>query len=611
METEILEPIKEYRSIYRHKHEETVQQFFDETVKKSGADVELNQELVKKYNKELALYNEANKKLKALKGWRTFLIILSIICGIAGGVLIFMYVQDTSEKLWALLVGILLAALMITGIILTAVLLGKKIKNAAKITDDYKRKADEFLKQAWHSVAPLVGLFNDEISTYLIEKTTPLFDFDSYLDQNTIGLLEEKYGLNTQLGPDNSIIALKSGRITESPFLLARILHHNLGTKTYTGSLTISWTETYYSNGKMNTRTRTQTLTASVDKPYPYYGTSTKLIFANEAAPKLVFSRAPGNFHLIKEKQQEKELEKRSKEFAKKAAKKASSSNFTAMANEEFESLFNALNRTSDIEFRLLFTPLAQISMVELIKDSDFGFGDDFYFDKVNMVNYITPHHLELFDMSGSVTNYMHHDIKEIERRFNDYQNEYFRHFFFAAAPILAIPLYQQHKPLEYLYKGVYKGYLANWQHEALANSLPIQSLAHPDSITNNILKTRYAGRSEDGDVFNVIASGYRGIDRVDYIPRVGGDGYTHQVPVYWTEYIPVSQESTAVVKVDKDKRFKNEHFDALRNRINSYLQREKIETFGSYYTPYMYAFVAGDDAEKIAKINLDKAFID
>ena len=58
--------------------------------------------------------------------------------------------------------------------------------------------------------------------------------------------------------------------------------------------------------------------------------------------------------------------------------------NFTAMTNDKFDVLFGATDRTNETEFRLLFTPLAQNSMINLIENAK-PYGDDFYFVKENL----------------------------------------------------------------------------------------------------------------------------------------------------------------------------------------------------------------------------------
>ena len=57
------------------------------------------------------------------------------------------------------------------------------------------------------------------------------------------------------------------------------------------------------------------------------------------------------------------------------------------MANRAFEVLFHAVDRDHPIQFRLLFTPLAQEQTVKLLRDREIGYGDDFAFRKSRMMN--------------------------------------------------------------------------------------------------------------------------------------------------------------------------------------------------------------------------------
>src|SRR5690606_32970754 len=125
------------------------------------------------------------------------------------------------------------------------------------------------------------------------------------------------------------------------------------------------------------------------------------------------------------------------------------------------------------------------------------------------------------------------YELAEARAKFNSYNNLYFKSFFFAFAPILAIPLYQQHKPHEFIYKDVYNYNVSLWEHEATVNYMDVTKFKHPDSVTTNILKTSVVDSADGVDKLRVTAYGFAAEDRVDYVPVRGGDGYVHQVPVY------------------------------------------------------------------------------
>jgi hypothetical protein len=61
-------------------------------------------------------------------------------------------------------------------------------------------------------------------------------------------------------------------------------------------------------------------------------------------------------------------------------------------------------------------------------------------------------------------------------------------------------------------------------------------------------MKTRIVNR-EDGESTKAVAAyGHRGVKRVDYESVYGGDGRWHDVPVPWTEYLPVQRTSNMCI---------------------------------------------------------------
>jgi hypothetical protein len=63
------------------------------------------------------------------------------------------------------------------------------------------------------------------------------------------------------------------------------------------------------------------------------------------------------------------------------------------------------------------------------------------------------------------------------------------------------------------------------------------------------ILKT-FPISSKDGvDRILVTAYSFCAIPHTDIIPRLGGDGRMHGVPVHWYEYVPISRESEMAIK--------------------------------------------------------------
>jgi hypothetical protein len=386
-----------------------------------------------------------------------------------------------------------------------------------------------------------------------MEKTYPLIKLDDYFDSKRFDLLNRKYGLVDNHNVNRSALFIQSGEINGNPFCFFTNLIHHLGDKTYTGTRTVSWTETESytdSDGKrkMRTVTKSETLTASVTKPCPFYDTEYVLLYGNEAAPHLTFSREDTDAEFWNEKKTEREASRRIKQINAKMRKAVTEGKtFTSMGNE-FDALFGATNRNNEVEFRVLFTPIAQREMLKLIKDKTVSWGDDFNFSKSRMLNFIRSDHLTGYDMSGSPNNYLHYDIDTIRKKFNDYNNEYFRAVYFAFAPLLAIPLYQQHKPHEFIYKDVYRERFSCFAHEFAVNMYSSQ-FAHPQSRTQNILKTEFSTDDPTGDTVNVTAYGYNTENRTDEVDvHCFGDGQTYSVSVDWVEYLPVQQTMSETI---------------------------------------------------------------
>jgi hypothetical protein len=74
-----------------------------------------------------------------------------------------------------------------------------------------------------------------------------------------------------------------------------------------------------------------------------------------------------------------------------------------------------------------------------------------------------------------------------------------------------------------------------------LANTLDAAHVVHPETKTRAILKASYVGDDGGGDEICVSAYSYDIINRLDFVPVLGGDGRWHNVPVAWDDYIPLS----------------------------------------------------------------------
>ncbi len=545
-DTDLLEPIEFYKHQLKDAFHENAEDYFEYLSKKAETNVEANREAVKKYDAEVAKINSLSnnaKKQKSGIGWMIFLLIMS-----AFGIAIPLVLLNKIPLAVSIAVPIGCAGLIALAIVMI-VKMKKKWKKLNEEIAKHQEIANKHKAEAEGYMAKLNSMFEANMAALLMSKTTPVIDLDRDFDPEKYTLLHEKYGYTSNQSPSVSTLFAQSGHILGNPFVIAKTYVQSMRDHVYRGTLTITWTERV-SDGKGGTRTvlRSETLVATVTAPEPAYHIDTTLIYGNEAAPNLSFSRSPtghGN-------DDDKHLEKYIKSFDKKLDKEVEKdlkrnddSVFTRLHNSEFEALFNALNRDNEMEFRLLFTPLAQKNMISLIRDKDkVGYGDDFSFRKSKKLNYIGAGHLynssELDKGPSDLRSYSY-DIAH--RNFVDYCDRYCKQIYFALAPLISIPLYQQHKTLDFIYNGRFGHNVTQEEAEAAANCHNWNLFKHPATRSVGvILKSKFVRSNESVDECEITAHSFSGTDRVSYIRKYGGDGRWHDVPVKWIEYNPISQ---------------------------------------------------------------------
>ncbi|MDE6188914.1 MAG: hypothetical protein K2G37_01340, partial [Clostridia bacterium] len=532
------------------KFDENAKKHFEQLVKQSEMNVEENRATVQEYKQEMDVLAGLKKKLSRQKGLRAFLIILAVLGVVMLAVGIYLLVQSDT------LVGAILTSvgvvLTIISIIVAVKVVTPKIKRLTEECNKQDKLAGDLKEKAWEQMASLNGLFESDITKKLIESTVPLIQIDDNFNMRRYDYLSGKYGFGENDDEDRSTIALLTGEILGNPFVVDRELVKTMGTETYTGSIVIHWTTTTRdSKGNRVTQHHTQTLVATVTKPKPFYSEQTRLIYGNEAAPDLVFSHAPSHAENMSERALESKVKSGAKKIQRKQEKdlkKGVEASFTGMGNEEFDVLFGALDRNNEVQFRLLFTPLAQKNMIELMKDKD-TYGDDFYFNKSKCLNFISSEHSQYWDLNTEYTRYQSYYVDDAFNKFMSFNRNYFKSLYFDLAPLLAIPLYQQHKPHEYIYKDVYPRNYTSYEAEYAVNKLGQQLFENKLSQTKAILKTAFVKKDGNTDEVKVTAHSFNTQQRVELVPKLGGDGHMHNVPVHWTEYIPVQRDSSVKLK--------------------------------------------------------------
>ena len=537
----LFEPIALFRDELREKHARATEELFDKLAAQAAVDPEANAATVARLRRLEADLAVAQKRLARWNAFRKFLAVLGwLLVVVLVGILILLYVKGS---------------------------LRPKVDALQKAVDALQARRDAAEQEAWAQMAPLNRLFDWQMPARLAAAAAPIIQADPFFTEGRLADLRRTFGwTDSILGPPDarSILYSQSGEINGNPFVVGRALCRDWVQKTYTGRITISWTAMVPDGkGGVRSQTRHQVLTASVAKPAPSYDQGSFLLSGNEAAPNRTVSRTPsplsaedpstraGRRHLATAV---KKLEKFSRNLDDKYP-------FTLMPNHDFEALFGATDRDNEIQFRLLYTPLAQTQTLAILRDRSVGYGDDFTFRKHLKVNCLQPAHLDAFDMDADPARYRTCEFAETRHRFLSYNTDYFRHLYFALAPLLAVPLYQQTRTHETIWRTRADRASAPWEHESFANHIGAASFAPAAAITPCILKA--TPRAPDADAYaspadpppagtrqiDVVAHAFRGEDRVDEVPVWGGDGRRHLVPVHWTKYIPVSRTRTLTVR--------------------------------------------------------------
>lgn len=517
MNSMIYNPLEEFESKYRQLHSKNAEHFLEHLVQQSGIDIEQNRETVRLYNKYKEDFAELRKKLNWLRFWRV------LMC-----------------------ITILLIPIVIKKIT-------PKIKAMRTQMDESDKKADALLEEANCQMIPLTSLFTEWDAIGIIEQTIPMISFEKSfsVEQETDMIIN--YDFKEHNSKDQSTLEVLSGRYNDNPFLFESKVVHKMGMETYHGYKTIHWTETYRdSDGRMRTRSRSETLHATVTKPKPFYNKQIVLNYCAQGGPDLTFSRDATHLERKSEQAIERYIKRGERKLDRKTDQAISrNGNFMSMSNTDFEVLFDAWDRTDEVQFRTLFTPLAQTNMVDLLL-SKVGYGDDFDFKKSKRTNKIISDHSQGRDLYLLPESYISYSYDIIRENFMGKNQEFFKAVYFDFAPLWAIPMYQE-RPVHSLeplpdYSQVY----SLKECEALANAVSYNFVAHPDTKSQVILKSAFVHSRDNIDETCITAYSYDIKKQVDVVSVYGGDGRYHNVSVTWDEYLPLEASKNFYVSTEE-----------------------------------------------------------
>lgn len=517
----LLDPLSYYEQGGKALHEKNVSEYFDSLERRSGINAEENRATARAYRSKC----DEIEKCRKQRGKYTF---WSVVCWI-------------------------FCLLIFTVIIYFKILRPRKKELDSKI-ESLNTEAKELYIKACTQMEALNSLFSERDTLALIEKTMPEFSFDSYYCGADSDRDVRSYDFAESMADNCSVTATQSGKFLGNPFIFYRYKECVMGTKTYTGSIVITWTETYRdSDGKTHTRHRSQTLTASVVKPMPYYYTRTALDFGSQASPDLSFSRRASHTERLDEKDIARKVKKGKRSLEKKARKAVvKGGNFREMANSDFDVLFGATDRDHEVQFRVMYTPLAQQNTVKTLRNRS-GYGDDFSFIKKKRRNTIISEHSQHRVFHTDPSKYRSYDIDIARKNFEDFNNEYFRSVYFDFLPLMSVPAYMEEPVPSMEDIGERLPNYTFYEYETLANGMGQSRFSPDESGTESILKSSFKGKNGKTDRVEVTAYSHAVIQRVEYVSKLGGDGHFHAVPVFWDEYIPIDRTTEVRVKTADD----------------------------------------------------------
>ncbi|MGN0843747.1 MAG: MAG1210 family protein [Kiritimatiellia bacterium] len=533
---DVYEPLARYRDEFRETFAALTREKFQALTQMSRVDVCANRLLVKRI-KELQKKAASARTKKMCFAWLVALGMIGVLVALLG----MLANQDA---------GLEVKGWWIAGIVASAVFSGfmlHRIHAVAKRLAKLEGKIETKKAIAWKQMEPLNRSYTWDLTVKLMEAAVPRLAFDPYFTVERLSSLRSDFGWDDSFNADKSILFAQSGVINGNPFVFGHYLDMEWGEQEYTGTKEISWAEWETgADGKRYRVRRYETLRATVKKPIPIYKEHKMLVYGNDAAPNLNFSRLPSGlsekegafWNNIRKKKRLNDLKAYSRNLT-------DDSNFTLMANHEFETWFHAKDRDNEVEFRLLFTPIAQTQMLHLMKDTTVGYGDDFSFLKQGKINFLISRHLNEATIDTDPSRFRNWDYDDAAAFFQAFNERYFKDAYFALAPVLSIPLYQQMRTHKEIWKDVLRRRNSSfWEHEAVANYHGEEKFQHPDCITRSLLKTKIVQSEEGENTIAVTAHGYRGEERVCYEMVFGQDGKYHKVAVHWTEYLPVERTS-------------------------------------------------------------------
>lgn len=563
MDETLFDPVAQYANL-ANAIKANSESYFEELVKLAQVDKDANRKTVLSWKKLLATIAKKNKHRNSLRAWRVFFYIFAGLCFLLSVMfLIFVFVLPDLSWWISIFLLVLFALAGAAFIVMAVKILTPKIRNFLSEIQNLQAQADALYQEAVEQMAPLNERYDWNSHVAIVKKTVPILSMDNFFDPKKQDIFLHRFHYEENNQDFSSVYFVQSGTIRDNPFIIERDNMTSMIDQTYSASITIHWTTTYKDKeGNSHQENHEQTLSASLVRPAPIYYTNTYLFYGNDSCPNLAFLRKATHLNNPTAPELSKFIRGRKKDLKEKAKTsllKDSKAAFTTLGDEDFDALFGADNRNNEVEFRVLFTPLAEKGMTNLITKSPFG--DDFAFSKSGVLNMVRSEHLETADLYANPAKFVNYDVDAAKIIFVNYQCDYFKNLYYAMAPILAIPEYEINKPIGYEYHEE-KTNLTDTEEEVMANTFDFGTFNPPGTERGTLLKSEFIKKQGPFDLTEITAHSYGANHLVQSFNRNGGDGKVHVVNVPYLEYFPLTRKvnlcliNLGISRYDYNKKF-------------------------------------------------------
>lgn len=549
MPADILNPVR-YREDFLKEHADATKAYLSDLIEKTNTSLTENQQDCREINHLDKVLAKTKRKFGLFKvGFGillTFLVIL-LLASIGSAYYVFAE-QDlplspaAKYSVFASLIVVALA--FVAFIVYISIFISKKSKKFKATIANFEEIIDTKIQETFAKLQDFYSNFNYSQVFSQMQVQIPEIEFLKSADSNFIAYIEKNFDPLYMPSKTTSPIAYKAGYFYKNPFIVAMYKDMKMVPHTYTGSLVISYEVGYGEHSRIVS----ETLHATLVKPKPEYQYFALNSLYAQAVPELEFTKdSLSNYNPAKHDKYIKQAEKTLAKIEK------TNSNFTPMSNAEFEALFPATNRSSEQKYRAFFGQVAQQNLVKFAKT--LSTGREYTYAKVHNTNeVITPDLTDWFSVNP--LDLVGYNLSEFLEKYQKY------------AKLLSASLYDSFIP--YLSNPVLLESNVSLQPKYTGEVSKLEKLVLLAKLDEAIMLPDEAGIDEYivellPEYENVCrVHSFKTEPRLDYVVVMGGDG-PHQVPVHWTEYIPVFDERTFEVSKNPDDSnyFKNNLFES------------------------------------------------